>query len=181
MKKALWAAVCCMSLGLSNVFAQNDMPQGGRHMRGGMRGGMEMVADTAITNHMELSIEQAKAIEEINTTYRAKIQSLIMPQNEDNKPANREEGRRMRREGRDVRMQQINAEKKEARQQLRAVLGDELYIQYLEESIDRRPMMMGGPRGGHGVGGGQRGGQRGGHRGGGFGGGFDGGFDGNDF
>lgn len=186
MKKTLLAAICCMTIGFgSTAMAQNEMPA--RTGRGGMRTGMEMVADTAIINHLSdtISAEQLKQIEAINSNYRVKMQEMLSQRSTD--------GRRMTREDREARMEQIKQNKAAARKELREVLGDELYIEYLEAQLDRiQAMGMGmsprsgqggqgmGPRGGgQGMGGGRpRGGQRGGY-GGGFGGGDD--FGGGDF
>lgn len=173
MKKTLCAALCCMTLGLGTAMAQNEMPN--RPARGGMRTGTEMVADTTIINHLSdtISVEQLKQIEAINENYRAKMQEMMTQRSTD--------GRRMGREDREARMAQIKQNKAAARKELREVLGDELYIEYLEAQLDRSPFMamgMGarggqgmGQRGGQGMGGGRpRGGQRGGFGGGGFGG-----------
>lgn len=168
-KKILMAAMCCLTLSMGSALAQNEMPEGrnGRPMRGGAHGGMrgmEVVADTAITNHMGLTEDQLKRVEEINANYQAQMQEMM------SQGRRSQEGMRLSREEREARMQQITAQKKEARQQLRSVLGDELYIQYLETQLDRLPSMMigrggfggehHGPRGGGRMGGGRMGGGR---------------------
>lgn len=143
MKKFATAAICCLALSLSSVMAQNQMPQGGRPMRGMMRGGATLIADTTITNHMNLTPEQTQQIMVINDNYRAQMQAAMSGNHHG-------DGQHMSREDREARMQQVQGQRKEARKQLRAVLGDDLYIEYLELSLDRVPM-MGGQRGGHGV------------------------------
>lgn len=146
MKKTFLVTISCMMLSIGSAMAQGEMPQGGRQghggMHSGMRPGMEMIADTTITNHMNLSDEQLKKIDELNADYQAKMKAMISQRGE--------AGRRMSREDREGRMQLIKDQKTAARQQLRAVLGDELYIQYLECQLDRTPAMMmgGGNRGG---------------------------------
>lgn len=167
-----------MILAMGTLMAQNVMPQGrdGRPMRGGMRPGQELVADTTITNHMNLTPEQQKEIDSINASYQEQMKEMMSKRSED--------GKRLSREEREARMKQIAEQKKDARLKLRTVLGDDLYIEYLETSLDRMPAMMmgGGPRGGHGAHGGHGGhGGQGGHMGGGRMGGWDNGFGGSDF
>lgn len=149
-----------MTLGLANASAQGEVKQvqatpqmraGNAPVRGNMppaqmRPGMEMVADTTITNHMQLSVEQAKQIEMINAKYTEQVKALV------NKRAT--EGQRMNREQRDAMVQQLANLKKEGRQQLRKVLGDNLYIEYLEKANEQAPAM---PMGGAQMRGGQRG------------------------
>ena len=150
MKKILCAAICCMTLGLGNVLAQDQMPQGRNTTRGGMRGSAEMIADTTITNHLGISDEQISQINKLNTEYQEKVKEMMTKPNED--------GKRLSREDREARMKQIGTQKQEARQQLRKILGDDLYITYLEKRLDQHPM-MGAAAGGR-MGGGQMGGRR---------------------
>ena len=177
MKKTIFAALCCMVLSLGSAMAQDEMPQtqGGPRGGRGMRGRAEIqLADTAITNHMDLTPDQQNAITALNAAYMEKVEAGM---------SNRDEnGKKLSKEERKARQEQMKSMRQEGRKQLREVLGTELYIQYLEEAADRMPMMGGmrgmGPQGGTNGQGGQRG-QRG-QRGGGFGGGddFGGGFGG---
>lgn len=134
MKKILLAAICCMTMATSNVLAQ-DQPQR-RGMRGGDRMQMFQVADTAITNHLNLTTAQQVEIAKLNENYREQMK------------ADAENGKKLNKETREARRAQMEAQRAESRKQLRAILGTELYIEYLEKALDRRPMMMmGGQRG----------------------------------
>lgn len=149
-----------MTLGLANASAQGEARQvqatpqmraGQAPVRGNMpqaqiRPGMELVADTAITNHMQITVEQAKQIEAINAKYVEQVKGLNKKRTE--------AGQRMNTEQRDAMLQQLANLKKEGRQQLRKVLGDNLYIEYLEKANEQAPAM---PMGGAQMRGGQRG------------------------
>ena len=151
MKKTIITTLLALTLSAACGLAQERNRQGiggQRPMRGGMRQDMELVADTAITNHMNLTPEQLQQVNDINANYRKQMEEMRSLRNE--------EGRRLSREDREARMKQINDQKREARQQLRTALGDDLYIQYLEAVLDRPAMLIHA---------GQRGGQRGGGRG----------------
>lgn len=179
MKKRILTAICCMALTAASVMAQEaELGQRGSRMRGGMRGGAEpQLADTTITNHMGLTDEQNLSIAKLNNEYKLQLTTSMRSRGDN--------GKRMSREEREAAMDKIKELKAEGRKQLRVILGDELYISYLEQSLDRMPafgMMRGGMReGGFGQGG-PRGGQGGAqhmmHGAGGFGG---GGFGGGDF
>lgn len=133
MKKILLAAICCMAIATSDVMAQ-DQPQG-RGMRGAGRMQMFQVADTAITNQLNLTTAQQVEIAKLNENYIEQMK------------ADAEKGKKLDKETREARRAQMEATRAEGRKQLRAILGTELYIEYLEKALDRRPMMMGGPRG----------------------------------
>ena len=133
MKKILLAAICCMTMMTSSVVAQ-DHPQR-RGMRDGFRQQMFQVADTAITNQLNLTTAQQVEIAKLNESYLEEMK------------ADGEKGKKVDKETREARRAQMEAKRAEGRKQLRAILGTELYIEYLEKALDRRPMMMGGQRG----------------------------------
>lgn len=136
-----------MTLGLANASAQGEARQvqatpqmrvNGQQVHGAMppvqmRPGMVMVADTAITNHMQLTVEQAKMVETINAKYAEQLKALTSKRTE--------AGQRMSTEQRDAMLQQMANLKNEGRQRLRKALGDNLYIEYLEKSLDQQPSM----------------------------------------
>ena len=122
-----------MAIATSDVMAQ-DQPQG-RGMRGSGRMQMFQLADTTITNQMDLTSTQQVEIAKLNENYREQLK------------ADNEKGKKVDKETREARRAQMEAKRAEGRKQLRAILGTELYIEYLEKSLDRRPMMVGGPRG----------------------------------
>ena len=133
MKKILLAAICCMTMMTNSVVAQ-DHPQR-RGMRDGFRQQMFQVADTAITNQLNLTTAQQVEIAKLNESYLEEMK------------ADGEKGKKVDKETREARRAQMEAKRAEGRKQLRAILGTELYIEYLEKALDRRPMMMGGQRG----------------------------------
>ena len=133
MKKILLAAICCMTMMTSSVLAQNQ-PQR-RGMRDGFRQQMFQLADTAITNQLNLTTAQQVEIAKLNENYLEEMK------------ADGEKGKKIDKEAREARRAQMEAKRAEGRKQLRAILGTELYIEYLEKALDRRPMMMGGQRG----------------------------------
>ena len=140
------AALCCIALGTGSVLAQDQGPRGGQRMgHGPMIMGQQQLTDTTITNRMQLTPVQRSEIDRMNSIYDAEVKKIMgeMPDPQtapqQDKKMNREE---MRQKG-----EQVKALRKDGRQHVRAVLGDELYIQYLEEALDRHGMMMGnGPR-----------------------------------
>lgn len=138
MKKTILAALCCLTLSAGSLVAQdNAHSQFGRQGRGGRS--VEQIADTAITNHLDLQPEQLTQVEALNTRYKEQLQAQ--------QKGFATDGRRMSREDREARVQQFRQTRQQFRAELRTILGDSLYIQYLEESLDRQPMSM-APRGG---------------------------------
>ncbi len=133
MKKILLAALCCMTMATSIVLAQDQSQR--RGMREGNRQQMFQLADTAITNHLNLTTAQQVEIAKLNESFREQMR------------AEAEKGRNLDREARAAHRTEMEAKRAEGRKQLRAILGTELYIEYLEKAIDQRPMMMGGQRG----------------------------------
>lgn len=147
MKKLLVAAMCCMTLGLGTVWAQDNAPQG-RNGRMGMRGNTNIqLADTAITNHLGLDDEQLTKIEALNASYQEQMKAQMSK-----RPA-----RGAGKEEREALMNGLKQLKQEHMHQLREIMGTELYIQYLETAIERtgfrnnmnRGPQMGGGQGQH--------------------------------
>lgn len=172
MKKFLLLASLCLAI-CSGVSAQDFQGrQGGQRGQRGNRMQIDMVVDTAIINHMDLSEEVLQQVYQLQEKKHAEQKEAM---------SSMKRGQRMNEEELKAfmdRQQEFNAQ---YRKELRALLGDEAYIAYLEKMLDRRPsfgMMRGrGQMGGQRpMGGGDFGGQ--GFGGGGFGGGdgFGGGF-----
>lgn len=141
MKKSFLAALCCLSLSVGSLMAQdNARAQFGR--QGGSRNGrsVEQIADTAITNHLGLQAEQLTQVEALNARYKEQLQAQQKGLTTDGR-------RSASREDREARVQQFREMRQQFRSELHVILGDSLYIQYLEQSLDRQPMMM-APRGG---------------------------------
>lgn len=151
MKKTILAALFCFTLGIGNAMAQeemtefpqqNQMRRNGSHMRqlgnGSMRQGAEMLlADTTILNQISLTPAEREGIDRLNANFQEAVHALM------NK---RENGKRISREEAQARMEQIKELKAQGRQELRTLLGDDTYIYYLEQLLDRRPQ-FGGNRG----------------------------------
>ena len=156
------------------------MAQRDNNLRGerrGMPGMGDMVVDTAIINQMNLEEKMHKEILMLQATKSEEMKAEMQKRREERK-GNRQ---RFSDEERKEMMEKSKAATQAYRNELRKIMGDDLYITYLEKKLDARPM-MGRARGGQGM---REGGmpQRGG-RGGGFGGngGFGGGgFGGGDF
>ena len=144
MNKRILAALCCITLSMGTLCAQESAPQRGNRTYG-MRGAAPaptMLADTTITNHMELSAEQLVAIGKLNDEYKEQVTAQ--------KTGRTQDGKKVRREDRMARFEQLKTIKLQYRKQLREILGDELYIDYLEKSLDKVPAfgtMQGGMRG----------------------------------
>lgn len=170
MKKLLILAGICLTM-CSGLVAQDF--QGGRGQGGPngqrMRRQMDAVVDTAIINHIDLSAEVLQKVYDLQKV-KQEEQAASMKELRQNR------GQRMSEEDRKAMMDKRQAFTAQYRKELRAIIGDEAYILYLEKSLDNRSMMRFGGQGGQRQGG-QRpmgGGQGGfGGNGGGFGGGFD--------
>lgn len=149
MKKLLVAILCGMTLSLGSALAQNDAPQGvGRQGRMGMRGNSALqLADTTITNHLGLNPDQMASIEALNEKYQEQMKAQA--------------GKRPSRDAGKGEREAIMNNMKQLRQthlnELREILGTDLYIQYLETALERAsfrvgmnrgPQQMGGPNGG---------------------------------
>jgi len=165
--------MACMLLVCAGAVAQNR--QGGRN-RGNHQARMFQplaVIDTAIINHIGLSEEMLKEVYTLQSDQEEEAKKAMegmMP----------ERGKRMSEDAMKGMQEKMTATKSEFRGQLRNLIGDEMYITYLEKSLDMRGMfggrnmqMGGGMQRGNGDWGGQgnQGGFGGGVPGGGFGGG----------
>lgn len=174
MKKFLFLAGLCLTI-VTNVVAQ-DFGQGGR--QGGqrnMRRQIDAVVDTAIINHMDLSQEVLNQVYKLQEAKQAEQKEAM---------GQMRRGQRMSEEERKAFHERQQAFTTQYRKELRAIIGDEAYITYLEKMLDRRTMGFGGMQrggmqrgqmgGGQGFGGGQGGfgGNGGFDNGGGFPGGF---------
>ena len=84
MRKLFFAALCCLSLSTVSLQAQDDA-QYNRRGRGRGQMPMMMAADTAITNHMELSAEQLAQIADLNAAYQEQMTAQMGNRNEKGK------------------------------------------------------------------------------------------------
>lgn len=137
MNKKFLTALCCLTLSISVLTAQNN--ERGNGGRGG-RHAIQLV-DTNVTSQLSLSSDKTKAIEDLNTKYAQEV-SAMMPQDRSSRPSEDE----MK-----ANMEKMKEVRKTYLKQVRSLLGDNLYIQYLEEVSERhngRPMR--GPRGNRG-------------------------------
>lgn len=172
MKKILVMAVA--ALFATTVFAQKENGRGGHRM---MNDG---VVSMAVIKQMNLDSMVVKSIMELSSKKRAElaeVMKLIASKkgaDAKEKAANKADRNAFRNGEMPGQSEEMKAWKKSYRAGLRAILGDEAYIDYLERQADTPRMMMGGGQR-NGNFGGQRpqggfGGPRGGF--GGFGGGF---------
>lgn len=151
MKRIFLLACICMAVSLS-AFAQNR--QGGQGGQRGPRHNMDAVVDTAIINHMDLEAETLQKVLQLQSTKQAEQREMM-----GSLRSNR--GQRMSEEDRNAMRTKMQDFTAQYRKDLRAILGDDLYISYLEKYCDRQAMMrmmrpgmqggqrpqMGGPRG----------------------------------
>lgn len=149
MKKFLILASMCLVMSVSAIaqdkpvkreMGPRQRPQQ-EQMQQRQRRSMDVVVDTAIINHMDLSAEvlqQVMALQEAKQAEQKKAMSE-MRQNRN--------GQRMSDEERKAMREKTQAFTAQYRKELRALLGDEAYIAYLEKMVDSRNMMrMGGQR-----------------------------------
>ncbi len=99
---------------------------------------MVQLADTSITNHMNLTAPQLAKIAELNADFKVQLEANA---------GKIEKGKKLSKEEMMAQRAKMEATKSEGRKQLREILGTEAYIEYLEKALDHRPAMMGGPRG----------------------------------
>lgn len=173
MKKTLFLAGICLAMCLS-AFAQNE--RGNRPNGQRMRMNFDAVVDTAVINHIGLDDAVLQQVYQLQTTKQEEQRAMF----QNNR---RERGQRMTDEERKAMQEKRQAFTDQYRKDLRALIGDQLYITYLEKMLDRQSMMRfqrGNFGGGNPMGGQRQGGQRGGF-GNDNGGGFGGGFGGNEF
>lgn len=153
----------CLCVGLGAT-AQRDNSSRDNNRRS--RQPMDAVVDTAVLNRMNL---ETKMMDEILALQKAKLAA----RQEMMKGARPEKGKKMDDAARQAMRTQQATFTADYRAELRAIMGDPLYISYLERQVDSRPAMRMSPQrrtsdfGGDG----RRGGM----------GGRDGGFDGGDF
>lgn len=140
MKKLVFAVICCFSLSLGTMMAQDQNGRQGRRGRQ-MRDFAIQLADTSITNHMELTPEQFEQIDALNKNYSETLKEKM--------GAPGESGKRPSREEREARMQEMKTLRQQGNKKLREVLGTEAYIEYLEKALERAAAMPGmrGPGG----------------------------------
>jgi len=157
MKKIMILAGICLAMCTSAIaqdFGQGGQRQGGQRMRRQM----DAVVDTTVINHMDINVE---VLQKVYTLQEAKQKEQKAQMEEMRKNRN---GQRMSEEERNAFTEKQKAFTAQYRKELRAILGDEAYIIYLEKMLDRQGMMRMGGRP-------QMQGQRGGQRQGNFGGG----------
>ena len=161
MKKFLILAGICLVMS-ANVIGQDfNQRQGGQRSRRSM----DAVVDTAIINHLNISADVLQKVYDLQKSKQEEQQKVMAG-------FRQQRGQRLSEEERKAMMEQREAFTAQYRTELRALIGYETYITYLEKQLNRQGMrmMMGG---GQRPNGGQFGGQR--QGGGGFGGGFGGG------
>ena len=144
MKKLLILASLCLSMSIS-AFAQGyGRPNNGQRMPFQF----DAVVDTAIINHIGLEADKLQQVYKLQETKQSEQREMFQG-------ARRERGQRMSEEERQAMQEKRQAFTNEYRKQLRAIIGDQLYITYLEKMLDRQASMRfgrmgGGPRGGQG-------------------------------
>ncbi len=129
LKFILSALIICCGM---NVMAQ-DSNNSRRASRRGFSSERDAVVDTAIINRMNLD-EKMKG--EILSLQAAKKEEQKVQMEEMRKNGNREQ--RRSKEARAKMIEQRQAFKAAYRSELRKIMGDELYIIYLEKVIDQR-------------------------------------------
>lgn len=159
MKKFLMAAMCCM-LCAATLMAQNKGDQRPRGMNVQQMNAVpvQMVADTTISNHIGLTAKQMQKIDELNKAFVEKMRAEMAKRRGNGKTLTEEERKAYQQEAADVRHASLK--------ELRAIMGDDKYIEYLEKSLDDMfHKTFGRAQGGQGRpaprGGQQRGGQAG--------------------
>ena len=150
MKKNLILTSICLVAAMS-LSAQDA---GGQRQGRQPRRMTDAVVDTTIINHMGIDaavLQQVYALQESKKTEQQELLKNSRP----------EKGTRMTEEQRKEMLEKREAFTAQYRKQLRALMGDENYILYLEKQVDRQGVMRPGmpPRGnmqGQRQGGGQR-------------------------
>jgi hypothetical protein len=175
MKKKLLTAAVCLMLGLGCLVAQDRNTQRRAQQRAPRQ--MDAVVDTAVLNRMQL--DEAMMTQILALQNAKQTEQNAMLEAERNNRTTDSNGKRVRRsdDEREAMRQQQEEFKAQYRADLHLIMGDSLYISYLEKLIDARSAMQmrpnmgqtgGNNRGGNDFGGGNRGGED-------FGGGFGGG------
>ena len=132
------------AVGLATALTAAAQGQGqGNGRQGNMRGNMDAVVDTAIINTLNVPADTKAKVLDLQKTKQAQMREMMKKQS---RP---EKGQRLTDEQRKQMQADRAAFTKQYRAELRTILGDAAYIEYLEKQIDRRPM-------GGGMGNGQR-------------------------
>jgi hypothetical protein len=142
MKKKLMAIALCLMMGLTAVMAQDNNNRRQQQRRAPQQ--MDAVVDTAVLNKMDIEAAVMEQILALQTTKQAEQKAQM-------------EARRAANTGSDGKRVKLTDEQREAqreanlkeeaefkagyRAQLRQLLGDETYIQYLERLVDARATM----------------------------------------
>jgi hypothetical protein len=175
MKKTIFSLTLCLLMSAGAVMAQDRRNSGNNQRRAPQQ--MDAVVDTAVLNKMELEPQLLTQILELQTTKQAEQKATLEAEKQSRTGA---DGKRQKLtdEQREARRQEQEAFTAGYRSQLRTLMGDALYIAYLERLVDARGMMRMPVRNNQ-----NSGNQRGGDMPGGDmpGGGFGGGFGGGDF
>lgn len=133
MKRKMFLTAICLTLA-TFAFAQGRNGQAGQRV--GNRGGIDVVVDTAIINQMGLSEAVVSQVVALQQTMQAKMRQQ-MQQQQGNK------GQRLTDEERKDLQQKRVQFTENYRKELRAILGDQTYITYLEKQLDRRGQFNG--------------------------------------
>ncbi len=173
MKKTILSLALCIAMATTAAMAQDSNRRNNTQRRAPQQ--MDAVVDTTVLNKMELEPQLLTQILELQTTKQAE-QKATLEAERTNRTA---DGKRQKLtdEEREARRQEQEAFKAGYRQELRTLMGDALYIAYLERLVDARGMMRTPVNRNNQNAGNQRGGDMpgGDMPGGGFGGGFGGG------
>ena len=142
MKKFLFLAGICLSMSMALMAQDNHRRGGGRRMPFSI----DAVVDTAVINHIGLEDAVLQQVYKLQETKMAEQREQM------ENGMRRERGQRPSEEELAAMREKRQAFTDQYRQQLRALIGDQLYITYLEKMLDRQATMrfnrMGGQRGG---------------------------------
>lgn len=165
MKKILFTVALCYMTCASVMLAQdNTTTKAPRNMNARNMNAVpvQMLADTTISNHIGLSEAQMEQINVLNKAYVEKVRTAMK-----SRP---DRGSKMDDKTRETFQKLAADSRNESLKDLRKIMGDDKYIEYLEKSLDKAFLTMttrhsgqGGLHGGI-QGGGPRNGQGGGPR-----------------
>lgn len=145
MKKYLIIATLGFMMGASAV--AQDMNRGGigRHNQGGRQPQsgyqMDQVVDTAVINHIDLEAEVLTKVHELQAVKKEALGAMM-------REMRPEKGARISEEQRKAVSEKREAFTVQYRKDLRALIGDEKYILYLEKQLDSHAPHQGMMRGG---------------------------------
>lgn len=131
MKTKLILTTLVLLVGFS-VMAQNN---NNRSRRINNRYNMDLVVDTAIMNKMNLEANMLTEILELQKNKQTAMREMM----QQSRPS---QGKRMSDEDRAKMLEQRTSFTAGYRAELRKIMGDQLYIQYLEKQLDSRQNMM---------------------------------------